>query len=145
MEFCCVRGQLYKEFRAYHGTLTIDPDNGTILRMMLIADQEKAAQIFDAELMVEYGPVALGENSYFCPLRSISVSRTPGEIERILTSSQAASNEAGEGAPLQTVTERDHILLTFISFAPRAQIPSASSNSGDGSIPNAPANAQSIP
>src|SRR6185312_308934 len=32
-----------------------------------------------ADLMVDYGPVALGGNTYFCPIRSISISVAPME------------------------------------------------------------------
>ena len=82
VEFCCIRGRLiFQEFSAYHGELTIDPANGTILRMTLIADLEKGAEIAEAELMVEYGPVELGGKRYFCPVRSISVSRAPGGVQ----------------------------------------------------------------
>ena len=39
VEFCCIRdGQVFQEFSAYHGELTIDPADGTILRITLIAD-----------------------------------------------------------------------------------------------------------
>jgi hypothetical protein len=70
VEFCCIRGLLVQGFRAYHGELTLNPANGTILRMTLIADLEKGAEIAEAELMVEYGPVELGGKKYFCPVRS---------------------------------------------------------------------------
>lgn len=149
VEFCCIRGQLFQEFRAYHGELTLEPANGTILRMTLIADPEKGSEIAEAELMVQYGPVELGGKKYFCPVRSISVSRAPGEIERIapvhqriLSMSQATSpNEAGEGAPLQTMLN-EATFENYHLFRADAQILSAS-NSGAESIPNAPADASS--
>ncbi len=149
VEFCCIRGQLYQEFRAYHGALTIDPANGTILRMTLIADPEKGAEVAEADLMVEYGPVELGEKKYFCPLRSISVSRAPGQIERIapvhdriLSMSQATSpNEAGEGSPLQTMLN-EATYNNYHLFRADAQILSAGSSEG-GSIPKIPIDASS--
>jgi hypothetical protein len=150
VEFCCIRGGLvFQEFSAYHGELTIDPANGTILRMTLIADLEKGAEIAEAELMVKYGPVELGGKRYFCPVRSISVSRAPGEIERIapvhrriLSMDQATTaNETGEGAPLQTLLN-ETTFDNYHLFRADAQILTAG-NSPGGSISNAPADTSS--
>lgn len=150
VEFCCIRGRLlFQEFSAYHGELTIDPANGTILRMTLIADLEKGAEIAEAELMVEYGSAELGGKKYICPVRSVSLSRAPGEIERIaperqriLSMAQATSpNEAGEGAPLQTMIN-ETTFDNYHLFRADAQIVGAG-NSGGGSIPDAPADASS--
>jgi VWFA-related protein len=149
VEFCCIRGVLFQESSAYHGELTVDPANGTILRMTLIADLEKRAEIAEAELMVEYGPVELGGKKYFCPVRSISVARAPGEVERIapvhariLSLSQATStNEAGEGAPLQTMLN-ETTFDNYHLFRADAQILGAGNYEG-GSIPNAPVDASS--
>jgi len=150
VEFCCIRGgMLFQEFSAYHGVLIIDPANGTILRMTLIADLEKGAQIAEAELMVEYGPVELGGKKYFCPVRSISVSRAPGEIvriapdrARILSMDQATSaNEAGEGAPLQTMLN-ETTFDNYHLFRADVQILSAGNSEGK-SPPIVPAGASS--
>jgi VWFA-related protein len=147
LEFCCIRGQLFQEFRAYHGELTLDPANGTILRMTLIADPEKGSEIAEAELMVQYEPVELGGKKYFCPVRSISVSRAPGKIERIapvhqqiLSMSQAnATSEAGDGAPLQTMLN-ETTFDNYHLFRADTRILSAGNSSGE-SRPSAPADA----
>ena len=147
--FCCMRSQIVQEFRAYHGELTLDPASGTILRMTLIADPETRAEIAEAELMVEYGPVELGGTKYFCPVRSISVSRAPGEIERIKSPNHRivplaqanATNGAADGAPLQTMLNE----VTFDNyhlFRSDAQILTADNSEG-GSIPYAPAETSS--
>ncbi len=147
VQFCCVRGLLVQGFRAYHGELALNPADGTILRMTLIADQEKGAEIAEAQLMVEYGPVVLGGTKYFCPVRSISVSQAPGEIKRIDSPDRRiyprtpATKVAGEDAPLQTMLNE----VTFDNyhlFRAEAEILSAG-NSGGGSIPNASAEASS--
>ena len=151
VEFCCIKGQRFQEFSAYHGELTIDPAAGTILRMTLIADLEKAAEMAAAELMVQYGPVELGGKKYFCPVRSISISRAPGQIERIaperqrvLSIAQATSpNEAGGDTPLQTMLN-ETTFDNYHLFRADAQILSAG-NSGGASIPDAPADAPSNP
>jgi VWFA-related protein len=145
LEFCCIRGQLFQEFRAYHGELTLDPASGTILRITLIADPEKESEIAEAELMVQYEPVELGGKNYFCPVRSISVSRAPEQIERtapthqqILSMAQAVAPNA-EDAPLQTMlneTAFDHYHL----FRSETQIITAGAPS-DESSPHAPSDA----
>lgn len=76
VRYCCISGRVFQEFPAYHGELTIDPSNGTILRVTLIADL-KGDPLTKSELMVKYGTVELGGKKYFCPVRSISVSRAP--------------------------------------------------------------------
>ncbi len=148
VEFCCVRGLLVQGFRAYHGELVLNPANGTILRMTLIADPENGAEIAEAELMVEYGPVVLGGTRYFCPVRSISVSRAPGEIKRIdspdrriYSTTPATTKVPGEDAPLQTMLN-EAAYSNYHLFRSDAQILSVS-NSAGGSIPNAPAEASS--
>src|ERR1035437_7604161 len=61
------------QFSGYHGEITIDTGDGTILRLTLIAELGKDGPIRKADLMVEYGPVELGGQKYFCPMRSVSV------------------------------------------------------------------------
>ena len=87
--------------------------------------------------MVEYRPVELGGKKYFCPVRSISVSRAPGEIvriapdrARILSMDQATStNETGEGAPLQTMLN-ETTFDNYHLFRADAQILSAGNSDG---------------
>ncbi len=114
VKFCCVAGRLFQEFSAYHGELTVDPADGTILRVTLIADLEKRAAITEAELMVEYGPVELGEQKYLCPLRSVSVVHAPMQTQPTVPQQYAQSaygrmgtemisGEPGGDAPLQAM------------------------------------------
>jgi VWFA-related protein len=77
VKFCCVAGSVFQQFSAYHGELTLDPSTGTILRLTLIADLGRGKPISEAELMVEYGPKDLGAKTYFCPVRSVSVTLAP--------------------------------------------------------------------
>lgn len=74
VRFCCGIDGPYEQLSGYHGEITIDPGNGTILRLTLIAELGKDVPLQKADLMVEYGPVELAGQTYFCPVRSISVS-----------------------------------------------------------------------
>lgn len=78
---------------AYHGEIAIEPSNGTILRISLVAEMEppvfldpKRALEWNprlpvearrAEIVVEYGPVTLGDVVYLCPVRGIAFSNVP--------------------------------------------------------------------
>ena len=63
---------IFQQITGYHGTLTVDPDTGTILRIAIEADLKSDDPIQRAAIMVEYGSVKIGDNTYICPTRSIS-------------------------------------------------------------------------
>jgi hypothetical protein len=60
----------------YHGELAIDPATGTILRVTVQAEQPLGSPIRQSDIMVEYGPVAIGGKTYTCPVRSVSIAET---------------------------------------------------------------------
>jgi hypothetical protein len=78
---------LLSRISAYHGEIAVDPDDGTIVRLTLLADldqadmstllqeSEEGTPLSMADIMVEYGPVEIGGKTYFCPTRSVAVSR----------------------------------------------------------------------
>jgi hypothetical protein len=58
---------------AYHGEMTIDPSNGTIVRLTLVAELSGDSQVSKGDVMVEYGPVAIGGINCTCPVKSASL------------------------------------------------------------------------
>lgn len=58
---------------AYHGEFGIDPNSGTILRLVLEADPDSSTSRQRADIMVEYGPVMIGGKEYTCPVRGVSI------------------------------------------------------------------------
>ncbi|MGC2403781.1 MAG: hypothetical protein WA510_28570 [Acidobacteriaceae bacterium] len=62
---------------AYRGEITLDPSNGTILRLMLRADPNSSDALLRADFVIEYGPVELGGKTYICPLKGVAVSVEP--------------------------------------------------------------------
>jgi len=60
----------------YHGEVAIDPATGTILRLTVQAEQPLSSLILQSDIMVEYGPVAIGGKTYTCPVRSVSMGET---------------------------------------------------------------------
>lgn len=58
----------------YHGSIWINPADGTILRITMDADLTKGAPFRRAAILVEYGPVEIGGSTFICPVRSIALS-----------------------------------------------------------------------
>jgi VWFA-related protein len=57
----------------YHGSLWVDPVTGTILRITMDADTKGSGQFKRAAIMVQYGPVQIGESKFICPVRSLAL------------------------------------------------------------------------
>jgi hypothetical protein len=68
-----VKGQ----FPAYHGEITVDPSNGTILRLVLRVDPIASLPFQRADFVLEYGPVELGGKTYICPLKGVALYMEP--------------------------------------------------------------------
>ena len=64
-------------FPAYHGEITIDPANGNILRVSVIADFPPPHQNLASSIAVEYGSIPIGGSNYICPVKSVAASKMP--------------------------------------------------------------------
>jgi VWFA-related protein len=101
VKFCCVLGEsaygVVAQKTGYQGEMAIDPATGAIQRLTLRADLTKADKIVRADILVEYGPVEIGGQTYICPVKSISISIAPS------FSAQALELRSGNQNPgLQT-------------------------------------------
>lgn len=65
----------------YRGTIEVDPETGNILRLTIEADLKPDDAISRAFMMVEYGPVKIGEDTRICPIRSVSLSQSQTQYE----------------------------------------------------------------
>lgn len=98
---------------AYHGEIGIDPDSGTILRLVLQADPQLGSSMQRADIMVEYGTVSIGGKAYTCPVRSVSYS--VGE----LTTPSSFGTWNREAARLNDVVFSDyHVFRSEIKIIP---------------------------
>jgi hypothetical protein len=59
---------------AYEGEIALDPVDGTIFRVTLKSSGAWNAPLARADLLVEYGPVEIGDKTYICPKRGIALS-----------------------------------------------------------------------
>lgn len=59
---------------AYHGSIWVDPDTGTILRITIEAELKDSDPFRRAAILVRYGPVRIGNGTFICPVRSLALS-----------------------------------------------------------------------
>jgi hypothetical protein len=72
VNYACRKKKPFHSNPAYHGSLTIDPNSGAVLRVTLATDSNPGDPITDVASVIEYGPVLLGDRRYICPLRSLA-------------------------------------------------------------------------
>lgn len=58
----------------YHGEFWVDPATGTVLRITLESDSKEGAPFRRAGILVQYGPVEIGDSSFVCPTRGLAFS-----------------------------------------------------------------------
>jgi hypothetical protein len=97
VDYCCVRSyedpnansgfapggiaNAYHGRPGYHGTLSIDPGTGAIVRVTLEALLKGSDPITDGGVAIDYGSVAIaGDTSYICPVRSVAISSSRSQI-----------------------------------------------------------------
>ena len=68
---------MFQQYTGYNGEIAVDPVNGTILRLTLKADLKAPDPLLRSDIMVEYGPVEIGGQTYICPTKSVSVTLAP--------------------------------------------------------------------
>jgi hypothetical protein len=95
---------------AYHGQIAVDPKDGVILRLTLVSEQDPSAR-FESAILVEYGPVVIGNAPYICPIRGVAISRFPestvpatvkNDLAPVIASELAWANAAEIKVPPQT-------------------------------------------
>jgi hypothetical protein len=69
-----INAGILQPITAYRGEIGLDPASGAILRLTLIAVPHENSPVARGDILVEYGPVEIGGNSYVCPLRSVAIS-----------------------------------------------------------------------
>ena len=72
----------------YHGSIWLNPADGTIYRITVEADMNKGLPFRRAAIMVEYGPIDIAGSRFICPIRSLALS------ESLATSQSVTSNFA---------------------------------------------------
>lgn len=58
----------------YHGEIAVNPDDGAIVRLTMVADLKPSDPGTRANMLVEYGRVEIGGKPYMCPVKSVAIS-----------------------------------------------------------------------
>jgi len=61
----------------YAAEVTIDPETGAVLRIVMEADLEPANPLLTADIMVEYEDVDIGGKTHTCPVHGVAISEGP--------------------------------------------------------------------
>lgn len=82
VQFCCIvesydgtgqpRMQVFNERAGYHGEITFNPADGSILRMTVEAELSPSGLVPQAGIAIDYGLVEIGGRRYICPQHSVS-------------------------------------------------------------------------
>lgn len=72
---------------AYHGEIHFDAETGTIFRLTMVAEFAPDDLYTLANTMVDYGQVEIGGKEFYCPVKSVAVSKIhiqiKGEIDSV--------------------------------------------------------------
>jgi hypothetical protein len=97
VQFCCVPGgqdessgqtemRIFDAQASYHGEITFNPNDGSILRMTLQADMPSTSLVPSAGIAIDYGTVEIAGRQVLCPTRSVSTLEAHIEQQRGMAS-----------------------------------------------------------
>jgi VWFA-related protein len=76
---CCLPDEQgdhpFRRQSGYRDEVTINPTDGTIVRLLLKFDMHEYVPMDRDEIVIDYGPVDIGGKTYLCPTRSLSLAR----------------------------------------------------------------------
>ena len=104
-----------QQLSGYHGQIAIDPENGTVFRIVVQADLKPTDSISRADILVEYGPVEIGGRSYICPVRSVAIlidNTVPTSTAQSFRAGGISPTIKGEFLPPHTQTQVDDVAFT---------------------------------
>ena len=103
VDYCCIadseqtRNHVFHQLAGYRGEMAVDPASGTILRLKIEAELKPGEPVVRAATLVEYDSVEIGGSKYFCPTRSIALSRaqTASTDNDVIVPSSAGGHMGG--------------------------------------------------
>jgi hypothetical protein len=72
VHYKCPTNEPFQDNPAYHGSFSIDPATGALMRITLEAEGQPNDPISHVSSIIEYSPMDIGERSYICPVRSLA-------------------------------------------------------------------------
>lgn len=125
----------------YHGRMEIDPATGAVLRITIDADLRASDPIERASMMVEYGPVKIGDRTRLCPTESVSLSvaqaqvashGTVASISRVLLNSVQFTDYRRFGSEARIVAEAEGAAAPAGDGLPKPELSKSDGGSGAG-------------
>jgi hypothetical protein len=72
VRYKCPTNEPFHDNPAYHGSFSIDPATGALMRITLETESQPSDPISHIASIIEYSPMNIGERSYICPVRSLT-------------------------------------------------------------------------
>jgi hypothetical protein len=72
VHYRCVANEPFHDNPAYHGSFSIDPETGALMRITLETESRPGDPITHIASIIEYSPMVIGERNYVCPVRSLA-------------------------------------------------------------------------
>jgi len=117
----------------YHGEVGIDPADGSILRLTMVADLSPNDRVAKADVLMNYGPVQIGGATYICPLNSVALTL----VHEVRVNSNSYTDDEEQLGPLQTLVN-DVVFRNYHLFRAEIRILTDDSSGPNGSSPPAP-------
>jgi hypothetical protein len=112
-------------YPGYHGEIAIDPANGSVLRLSVVADLMGPFQSMQTAILVEYAPVEIGDRTYICPVHGVAYSKVP---------TGAGASDAQGAVTVQTQLN-DVAFTQYHLFGSEARIVADEKGDGAGKTP----------
>ena len=108
------------QFVAYAGEIAVNPADGMIMRLSVMARPEPGDTVATANIEVEYGRVEIGQHVYICPVHAVALSKVHVQGVR--------PPGPGQAVPLQTqindvVFEQYHVFRGDPHIVQNAMVP----------------------
>jgi hypothetical protein len=71
VHYKCPTNEAFHDTPPYHGSFSIDPATGALMRITLETESQADDPITHIASIIEYSPMEIGERSYICPVRSL--------------------------------------------------------------------------
>jgi hypothetical protein len=97
----CLTNEPFHDNPAYHGSLSIDPATGALMRVTLETESRPGDPISHIGSVIEYSPMVIGERSYICPVRSLATM-----VEEVSACSSRHLHNPQLAQPILMVNER---------------------------------------
>ncbi len=72
VNYKCPTNEPFHDNPAYHGSFSIDPATGALMRITLETESRPQDPISHVASIIEYSPMEIGERRYICPVRSLA-------------------------------------------------------------------------